>query len=505
MNTTKSKKSGEEGRDKAMGNGIWMANDLDRLLETILDSGARMMRARASSLLFLDRKTGRLNFQVATGAKKEEIKQFSIRLGEGIAGHVASTGEPLLIADVSRDQRWYRHISDQIGFKTRSIACVPLKVGSRVIGVVEFINKGENGKFQESDLELINVFAELAAIAIENARKFKLVELENQDLKQDLHLSHEIVGKSDAIRQVVSEALQVADSMASTLVLGESGTGKELLARLIHQASPRKDRPLVALNCAALPETLLETELFGHEKGAFTGATGTKIGKFELADEGTIFLDEIAEMSPSMQAKLLRVLQDGIFYRLGGNTPIAVDIRVIAATNRQITKEVESGKFREDLYYRLNVVELHMPPLRERKSDIPLLAAHFVEWFRKEKGYFSLEISDAAIEKMTDYDWPGNVRELQNALERAVVMGRGGKIEPEDLPMFASRGPAAEDIDVGMTLEEAMHAFKKKFIRMNLKQTGGNQTRAAKSMGIQRTYLSRLISRYGIKKDRKDR
>ncbi|MBA2880121.1 Nif-specific regulatory protein [Desulfosalsimonas propionicica] len=505
MNTTKSKKSAEEGRDKGMENGVWMANDLDRLLEMILEAGARMMRARASSLLLLEKKTGRLNFQVATGAKKEDIKQFSLRMGEGIAGHVASTGEPLLIPDVSRDRRWYRYISDQIGFKTRSIACVPLKVGSRVIGVVEFINKGEKGRFQESDLELINVFAELAAIAIENARKFKLVELENRDLKQDLHLSHEIVGKSHAIRQVVSDALQVADSMASTLILGESGTGKELLARLIHQASPRKDRPLVALNCAAMPETLLEAELFGYEKGAFTGATGTKIGKFELADEGTIFLDEIAEMSPAMQAKLLRVLQDGIFYRLGGNTPIAVDIRVIAATNRKIGKEVQSGNFREDLYYRLNVVELQMPPLRERKSDIPLLAAHFVEWFRKEKGYLHLEISDAAMEKMIGYDWPGNVRELQNALERAVVMGRGRKIEPEDLPMFASRGPSAEGIDVGMTLEEAMHAFKKKFIRMNLKKTGGNQTRAAKIMGIQRTYLSRLISRYGIKKDRKHR
>ncbi|MFW6284109.1 MAG: sigma-54 interaction domain-containing protein [Desulfosalsimonas sp.] len=482
-----------------------MANDLDRLLEMILEAGARMMRARASSLLLLDKKTGRLNFQVATGAKKDEIKQFSVRVGEGIAGHVASTGEPLLIADVSQDRRWYRHISDQIGFKTRSIACVPLKDGSRVIGVVEFINKGEKGRFRESDLELINVFAELAAIAIENARKFKLVELENRDLKQDLHLSHEIVGESQAIREVVSEAVKVADSMASALILGESGTGKELLARLIHQASSRKDRPLVALNCAALPETLLETELFGHEKGAFTGAAGTKIGKFELADEGTIFLDEIAEMSPAMQAKLLRVLQDGIFYRLGGNIPIAVDIRVIAATNRKIDKEVKSGNFREDLYYRLNVVELHMPPLRERKSDIPLLAAHFVERFRKEKGYASLEISDAAIEKMAGYDWPGNVRELQNALERAVVMGRGGKIEPEDLPMFAPRrDPGVTDISVEMTLEQAVHAFKKKFIRMNLKKTGGNQTRAAKSMGIQRTYLSRLISRYGIKKDRSD-
>lgn len=484
---------------KGVSPGGWLADDLDRLLELILESGARMMRAQASSLLFLNKKSGKLYFQVATGTKKEEVKQFEVCLGEGIAGFVAKSGDPLLIGDVSRDKRWYRHISEQIGFETRSIACVPLKIRGEVIGVVEFINKADGGVFHEKDLELISVFAELAAIAIENAQKFKLVELENRGLRRELNLSHEIIGNSEAIRRVVSEALRVADSMASTLIMGESGTGKELLARLIHQASSRRDRALVTLNCAALPETLLEAELFGHEKGAFTGAVGTKIGKFELADEGTIFLDEIAEMSQSMQAKLLRVLQDGVFYRLGGNTPISVDIRVISATNRKITEEIKKGRFREDLYYRLNVIEIHMPALRERKSDIPLLARHFVERFQKEKGYMPLEISAAAMEKMMEYNWPGNVRELQNALERAVVMGRGRSIQPEDLPMLRAE-TLFNEIPVGMTMEEAVHEFKKRFIRLNLKKTGGNQTRAAQLMGIQRTYLSRLISRYGMKK-----
>ncbi|MCF8110403.1 MAG: sigma 54-interacting transcriptional regulator [Desulfobacteraceae bacterium] len=473
--------------------------DLNRLLELILESGARMMRARASSLLLMDPKTQRLNFRVATGAKKNEIKQFSLRVGEGIAGHVALKGEPLLIGDVSADSRWYRQISDQIGFKTYSIACVPLKVEGKVLGVVEFINKEGGGSFQESDLELMNVFSELAAVAIENTRKFRLVEQENRELKQKLNLSHDIIGESRAIRQVVEDALRVADSMASTLILGESGTGKELLARLIHQASARRNRRLITLNCAAFPETLLEAELFGYEKGAFTGAVDSKTGKFELADQGTIFLDEIAEMSHSMQAKLLRVLQDGVFYRLGGNVAIAVDIRVIAATNRDIAAEVKSGRFREDLYYRLNVVELHMPPLRERKSDIPLLARHFAGIFQKEKGYESIEISDDAIEKMMRYDWPGNVRELQNALERAVVMGRGKNIKVEDLPMLSTES-TLESMPVGMTLNEAVNEFKKKFIEANLKNTDGNQSQAAKIMGIQRTYLSRLVSRYGIKK-----
>ncbi|MFP4452163.1 MAG: sigma-54 interaction domain-containing protein [Desulfobacterales bacterium] len=473
--------------------------DLNRLLELILESGARMMRAKASSLLLMDSKAQRLNFRVATGVKKNEIKQFSLRVGEGIAGHVALKGQPLLIEDVSADSRWYRQISDQIGFKTYSIACVPLKVERKVIGVVEFINKEGGGSFQESDLELISVFAELAAVAIENAQKFRLVELENLELKQELNLNHHIIGESRAIRQVVADALRVADSMASTLILGESGTGKELLARLIHQASARRNRHLVTLNCAAFPDALLEAELFGYEKGAFTGAVGSKIGKFELADQGTIFLDEIAEMSQSMQAKLLRVLQDGIFYRLGGNVPISVDIRVIAATNRDISMEVRNGRFREDLYYRLNVVELHMPSLRERKSDIPILARHFVEIFQKEKGCDALEISEDALEKMARYDWPGNVRELENALERAVVMGRGKKIQAEDLPILHTDS-TLEAIPVGMTLQEAVNEFKKKFIEANLKNTDGNQSQAAKIMGIQRTYLSRLVSRYGIKK-----
>ena len=479
----------------------WVSSvhDLSQLLELILESGARIMRAKASSLLFLDIKKKKLYFKVATGLKKDEIKQFEIRLGQGIAGHVAETGEPLLIKDVAKDKRWYRTISDKMGFKTRSIVCAPMKVGGEVIGVIEFINKAEGESFQQSDLDLLMVFADLAALAIVNARKFQQVDRENTNLREELHLNHEIIGESKIIKSVVAQALQVADSQASTLILGESGTGKELMARLIHQGSPRKDRHLVTLNCAAVPESLLEDELFGHEKGAFTGATGQKIGKFELADESTIFLDEIAEMSQTMQAKLLRVLQDGVFYRVGGNVPISVDIRVMAATNQNIPEEIKKGTFRKDLYYRLNVVEIHMPPLRERKDDIPLLARHFVCLFQKEKGYVNLTISDEAMNKIMEYDWPGNVRELKNAMERAVVMGNGREILPEDLPMFTAEAPMA-DIPVGRTLQEAVDHFKKRFIEINLKNTSGNQSKAATIMGIQRTYLSRLISKYGIRR-----
>jgi Nif-specific regulatory protein len=247
-----------------------------------------------------------------------------------------------------------------------------------------------------------------------------------------------------------------------------------------------------------MPETLLEDELFGHEKGAFTGAVGKKIGKFELAHEGTLFLDEIGEMTPGMQAKLLRVLQEGNFYRVGGNIPISVDVRVLSATNKKLDEEVSEGRFREDLYYRLNVVQINMPTLRERLEDIPLIAEHFLATFREEMVMPNVVISKTAMDKMVQYNWPGNIRELRNAIERAVVMGNGKEILPEDLPINTVR-VNYPGLQVGLTLEEALNQFKREFIVLNLKHTGGNRSKAAKVMDIQRTYLSRLISKFDLK------
>jgi Nif-specific regulatory protein len=438
-------------------------------------------------LLLLDPKTQKLYFKVATGEKKDDVKQFEIDLGQGIAGHVAQTGESLLIPNVSEDPRWYKEISESIGFETRSIACVPMKVRGETIGVVEIIDKADGSAITDADLKILSVFAELAAVGIGNARKIEHDKKEIRDLKEKLDLKYELVGESPALQKVITDAVKVANSKASTLLLGESGTGKELLARLIHRVGVRKDESMIVLNCAALPETLLEDELFGHEKGAFTGAAGRKIGKFELADKGTIFLDEIGEMSPGMQSKLLRILQEGVFYRVGGNKSIPVDVRVIAATNRNIAEDVDEGRFREDLYYRLNVVQIH----------IPLLADYFLNIFKRERGMSHLKISKKAMHAMLQYDWPGNVREMKNAIERAVVMGNGRDILPEDLPQFASK-PSYPGMKVGLTLKEAMDMFKKEFIVLNLRHTGGNRSLAAKQMSIQRTYLSRLISRYNV-------
>jgi len=456
----------------------WVSSvqDLDQLLELIIETATKMMDAKASSLLLLDPKTQKLYFKVATGEKKDDVKQFEIDLGQGIAGYVAKTGEALLIPNVAEEPRWYKEISESIGFETRSIACVPMKVRGEIIGVVEIIDKADGSVITDEDLKILSVFAELAAVAIGNARKIEHDKKEIRDLKEELDLRYELIGESPALRKVISDAVKVANSKASTLILGESGTGKELLARLIHRVGARKEEPMIVLNCAALPESLLEDELF---------------------DKGTIFLDEIGEMSPGMQSKLLRILQEGVFYRVGGNKSIPVDVRVIAATNRNIAEDVAEGRFREDLYYRLNVVQIQMPPLRERKEDIPLLSNYFLNIFKRERGMSNLSISKKAMHAMLQYDWPGNVREMKNAIERAVVMGNGRDILPEDLPQFAAR-PSYPGMKVGVTLKEATDLFKKEFIELNLRHTGGNRSLASKNMDIQRTYLSRLISRYNL-------
>ncbi|MFO7714940.1 sigma 54-interacting transcriptional regulator [Desulfosarcina sp.] len=483
---------------KAISSWVSSVQDLDKLLQLIIESATGVVRAAAASLLLLDPKTGSLFFKVATGSKGERVKEFRVKLGQGIAGHVAKTGQPLLIADAQQDSRWMREISDSVDFETRSMACVPLKINDETIGVVQVINKRDNTQFTLADMNVLEEFSSLAALAIGSARSLEQVRQENMDLKKELGEKHQIIGKSIILQKVLEDAQKLSRTKTTALIQGESGTGKELIARLIHRESPRKDKPLVVLNCAALPETLLESELFGYEKGAFTGAAGRKLGKFETAHEGTLFLDEIGEMAPGIQAKLLRVLQEGVFYRVGGNIPITVDVRVLSATNKNLKKEVEAGKFREDLYYRLNVVQLNIPPLRERLEDVPFLAGHFLDVFKKETGLSGLTISETAMEKMSHYNWPGNIRELRNAIERAVVMGDGKTILPQDLPIATSL-PKFAGLKVGLTLDEALNEFKKEFILINLKHTGGNRSTAAKVMDIQRTYLSRLITRYDIR------
>lgn len=356
------------------------------------------------------------------------------------------------------------------------------------IGAADFITK----PFDLDELKIV----------IKKALMISQLVTEVSFLRSELTKQYgRIIGKSQAIKEVTQLIDRVAVSNATVLITGESGTGKEVAAVSIHQSSPRRDMPFVAVNCAALPENLLESELFGHEKGAFTGAVARKMGRFELADRGTIFLDEIAEMPLNMQVKLLRFLQEKTFERVGGTETIKVDVRVIAATNRNIIEAVEKGDFREDLYYRLNVIPIHLPPLRERKEDVPLLAEHFLDKFQPT--YLVNKISPAAMEMLCNYNWPGNIRELQNIIERAAIICHGSEIMPDHLPkelQSPKKNISAVEYAVvtlpegGISLEEV----EKQLIVKALEKSGGNQTRAAQLLGITRSALLYRMQKHGI-------
>ena len=324
-------------------------------------------------------------------------------------------------------------------------------------------------------------------------------EILRRQLKDQGVTTDQIVYQSPKIEALVNMAGRVAASRATVLIQGESGTGKELLARLIHNLSPRSDKPMIAVNCGALHENLLESELFGHEKGAFTGATRRRIGRFEEADGGTLFLDEVGELSTSVQVKLLRFLQEREFQRLGGNQYIHSDVRIISATNKELESKVKEGTFREDLFYRLNVVLMKIPPLRERKEDVPLLIDFFLKRFAQENGKDVKGISSEAKDLLVKYDYPGNVRELENIMERAVVIARESVITVDDLP-FSARGESSQEQDFGQgPLRGAMESLESRMIRDAMEQAGFHQTRAAESLGISERMLRYKLKKYDLK------
>jgi Nif-specific regulatory protein len=471
--------------------------DIENLLKILVITATRVLEVKAASLILHDPKSDKLYFHVAVGDGKEDVKRYELDKGEGIAGWVFEHGLPLLAPDVSADPRWSPRIANSIGMNTRSIACAPLIAKGKTIGVMEIIDHENGEPLCEADMESLYAFASLAATAVEEANARLEVESENRSLRAGAKGRWDIIGKSPAMERAKADCMKAASSKATTLITGESGTGKELFARLIHENSPRRDQRLVVVNCGALPETLLERELFGHEKGAFTGADSRKPGLFETADKGSIFLDEIGDTSPAMQIKLLRVLQEGNFMRIGGQAQINVDVRVIAATNQLLEKLVSEKKFREDLYYRLNVIRVHLPPIRERKEDIPMLIEHFREKAARKMGRGIKSYSPEASDALLAFSWPGNVRQMENAIERAAIMCEGGEIRLEDLPPEIGAIKTG-DIQAGGTLKDALTNFKKKFIIQSLSICDGNRTAASRLLDIQRTYLSRLIKELGI-------
>jgi transcriptional regulator with GAF, ATPase, and Fis domain len=372
-----------------------------------------------------------------------------------------------------------------------SLMCVPLNNLDKAIGLIYLDTTNAGARFSDEDLQLVTAIAGIASMALESARQVEWLGSENQRLRAEVDLDHDMVGDSAAMREVYQLIERVATTDSTVLVYGESGTGKELCARAIHRNSPRRDQPFVAINCAALTETLLESELFGHERGAFTGAVTQKRGQLEMANSGTIFLDEMGEISPALQAKLLRVLQERDFMRVGGTRSIPLNIRVIAATNKNLLTATREGTFREDLYYRLNVVAITMPPLRDRKEDIPQLANYFAAKYAEKCNRRIMGISTDAGTLLKQYDWPGNVRELENALERAVVLGSSGMILPEDLPETLHETPAQSMRS--STYHEAVRQLKRQLILTAMDQSEGKITEAARLLGVHSNYLHRLI------------
>ncbi len=383
-----------------------------------------------------------------------------------------------------------------------SLLAVPLLLFQKLLGAIYLDTCDPATRFDADHLQLLTGIAAIAAVALENARHMEWLESENRRLQEEIKLEHSMVGESVPMRKVLHFVAKVAPSDSTALICGESGTGKELVARALHTNSRRADQPFVAINCAAIAETLLESELFGHEKGAFTSAFAQKKGKLEMADGGTLFLDEVSELDPALQAKLLRVLQEREFERVGGIRPIKVDVRLIAATNKDLEAAIREGRFRRDLFFRLNVVSLTVPPLRERRDDISLLATHFVKKYsRKCKGH-DMGISAEARACLAHYDWPGNVRELENAIERAVVLGSGDIIRLEDLPEDILETAPAQGA-TSTPYHEAIKQAKRKLILQAVEQSAGNFTEAARRLGVHPNYLHRLVRNLGLRAELK--
>jgi Nif-specific regulatory protein len=480
--------------------------DPAELLRVIMTSAQGLFVAEACSLAVIDPEARELVFAYATGGA--DVKDVRIPLEQGVVGWVARTGESVVCKDVSKDPRFFGGVDARTGFRTRSLLCAPLSHGGRILGAIEIINPAQPELLAEEDTRLLRLFGGLAGAALDRARLFASTHHANIALEECLEARSVLVlGQSALMEAVVSLARKVAGANTTVLLLGESGTGKEVLARSIHRWSARAAGPFVPVNCVALSPELMESEMFGHEKGAFTGATALKTGKFELAEGGTIFLDEIGDLPLRLQTKLLRVLQEREFQRVGGNRNIRVDVRVLAATNRELQQAITAGAFREDLYYRLNVVSVTLPPLRERREDIPALVNHFIRRYSHEVKRPGLGIEPAALELLQSCPWPGNVRELQNAIERAVVLCGGssitlGDLRPE-LRRPASPPQASQDLLSGRVepgpMAELVERFKRSLIQKTLQQSGGNQSEAARLLGLQRANLSRLMKALGLR------
>ena len=461
---------------------------IDDLLERLMELLFEVVPAERGAILLTDE--GSVDASLIFGLDRARGRDEAVTVSRTIVQQVLRDGVALLANEGAASSH---HATDSlIATRAHSVMCVPMLLVNRKLGVLYLDTTQARDPFNREHLKLVAAIGGIAAVAIENARLFEWLETEKERLLSDVGIEHNMIGESAPMQRVYHFISKVAPKDATVLIYGESGTGKELAARAIHRNSQRSQKTFMAVNCAALNESLLESELFGHEKGSFTGALALKKGRLEVADGGTIFLDEIGELTPALQVKLLRVLQEREFERVGGIATINVDLRVIAATNKNLEEAIEAGQFRQDLYYRLNVVSLEMPPLRDRREDIMLLANYFADKYgvrcnRKLKGF-----SAEARKCLTAYDWPGNVRELENTIERAIVLGTTDWILPEDLPEALLETKVTADGSI-TTYHEAVARNKRLLIVNALEQAKNNRAEAARLLGIHPNYLQRLI------------
>jgi len=464
-----------------------------------------------SFVMLLDSESEKIRIEASYGLNQDSAHRVSYRVGEGIIGRVAQSGKPVVVPQTSREplllNRLRSHEEHAIRKET-SFICVPIVVSGKSAGVVgaDLIYKEERD--YDRTTKFLSVIAAMMAQALRvkqavEAEKKRLLD-ENIHLKQELRERYDfsqIVGNSNPMRQVYEQVTQVARTNTTVLLRGESGTGKEMIAHAIHYNSLRASKPFVKISCAALPNTLIESELFGYEKGAFTGAQARKKGRFELADGGTLFLDEIGDLDLATQVKLLRVLQEREFERLGGVDTVKVNVRLIVATNKDLEEAIKRGQFREDLYYRLNVFTIFMPPLRERKPDVLLLAEHFVEKFEHEHSKRIKRISTPAIDMLTSYHWPGNVRELENVIERAVLVCESNVIHGHHLPPSLQTAEGSDTV-TRLSLISAVEAYERDLIQDALKTARGNRAKAAKLLDSTERIIGYKVKKYGIRCER---
>jgi Nif-specific regulatory protein len=467
------------------------------LLEALAEEATRLLRCDRASIFIWDRQEQKL---LACPALGVEGGTLYLPDNVGIVGSVIQSGEAICVDDAYEDERFNRAVDRETGYRTKSLLCVPLLDGDgRLIGAFQGINKVD-GLFDSDDEDILGQLGIQAAIALRNTRERERLIRTHRQLTEQMASRVRIVGDSTATDAVREKIERLAPTDLPVLILGASGTGKEVVAQSLHYHGPRCDEPFVAVNCAALTETLLESELFGHEKGAFTDASATHKGKFELADGGTVFLDEIGDMSPGGQAKLLRVLEQKVITRVGGSQTIPVNVRIVSATNVNLAEAVREKKFREDLYYRLNVVTLELPPLCERPDDILPLAEFFLRHFCPQARRPVLEINDDAARRLKAHAWPGNVRELRNLMERVAFLSSGDRVEEADLAFVLSPLKEEQQIEAGVDLglSQATTRFQMQYIERAIARSGGNMSEAARILGLHRSNLYRKMKQLGM-------